>query len=198
MRKIDNSEKINVATAFVHKLMELMNPNRCLKVAISNFSVFETSTLPFQVASGFDWETKLSESDKFDLILGDLPLGMNKRQDYVFGLKKIKIRQNWIEIVKSLTHLNDNGVALFLVEPSGFGSMEGSKLEEAINSEGYFVNAILNAPEGILQPETSITPIFVLITKKETNSVFLAELINNSQSKQVANNYCSKVVPGDL
>ncbi len=38
----------------------------------------------------------------------------------------------------------------------------------------------------------------LLITKKETNSVFLAELINNSQSKQVANNYCSKVVPGDL
>ncbi|WP_341737229.1 RNA-binding domain-containing protein [Microcoleus sp. CAWBG640] len=198
MRKVDKSERISVVAALVHGLTKLMSAEKCLKISMSNFSVFEIVDSSFQTVSGFDWENELGSSEKFDFILGDLPLGMSKRQDYEFGDEKLKIRQNWVEILKSLKFLDENGAALYLVEPTCFGTSEGAKLEGAFNSEGYFVNAIFNAPEGILNPETYITPVFVLITKKKTSSIFLAELLNETQSLEVAKKYYSGTVSNDL
>ncbi len=198
MRNFDKSEKKSVVATLVKELMELMNAKRRLKISISNFSVFEATGSSFHVAGGFDWVSELSESDKFDFILGDFPLGLTKRQDYEFGNSRLKIRQNWGEILTSLKFLNENGMGLYLVEPSCFGSSEGSKLEDKLNSEGCFVSAIFNAPEGILHPETSITPVFVLIIKQKTNVVFLAELLSESQALQVARNYYSGTVAADL
>lgn len=198
MRKDNKSENLSIVAAFTHELMKLMNAESCLKITISNFSVFDSIVSPFQDASGFDWDSKFINSDKFDFILGDLPLGMSKRQDYEFGAKNLKIRQNWVEILKSLKLLNENGAALYLVEPTCFSSSEGKKFENALNSGGYFVNAIFNTPEGLLQPKTSIIPVFVLISKKKTTSVFLAELLNESQASEVAQNFYSGTVGNDL
>lgn len=198
MRKINKSEKLSIVSAFVHELIKLMGAEICLKIAISNFSVFDSIVLSFQYASGFDWLNEIGNSDKFDFILGDFPLGMNKRQDYEFGTKKLKIRQNWIEILKSVKLLKDNGASLYLVEPRCFGTSEEKKLEEALNLEGYFVNAIFNTSEGILQPETSIIPVLVLITKKKANSIFLAELLDKAQASEVAKNYYSETSGNDL
>ena len=108
MRNIDKSEKVSIVAAFVHELMNVMNAERCLKISISNFSVFNAVSTPLQNASGFEWAVGLGDTDKFDLILGDLPLGMN-REEYQFRDKKLKTRQNWIEILKSIKFLNENG-----------------------------------------------------------------------------------------
>jgi len=197
MRNVDKSEKVRIVTAFVHGLMNVMNAERCLKISISNFSVFDVVNNSFQNVSGFEWENGIDGAGKFDLILGDLPLGMN-RNEYQLGDKKLKIRKNWMEILKSLKFLNENGAGLYLVEPICFSTSEGARFEGVLNSNGYFVNAIFNAPEGLLHPETLITPVFALITKRKTNSVFLAELLNESQSSEVANSYYSGANAGDL
>ncbi|MCI5136950.1 MAG: hypothetical protein D3922_00725 [Candidatus Electrothrix sp. AR1] len=126
-----------------------------------------------------------------------MPIGMG-RKSYEFGGNKLKVRSNWGMILHSLQYLSENGIAIFLVEPYGFGLGGGKRLEEALNFEGYFVSAILNAPEGILRPETSITPVFVVIKKDETNSVFIAELLNESQARQVPKDYYSGVIARDL
>ena len=178
--------------------MKLMNAESCLKIAISEFPVFDLVISFSQNASGFDWDSKIPNGGKFDFILGDFPLGMSKRQDYEFEYNNLKVRQNWVEILKSVKLLNENGAALYLVEPTCFGTSEGKRFENALNSEGYFVNAIFNTPEGILQPETSIIPVFALITKTKTNSVFLAELLNESQALEVAQNYYSRTAGNDL
>ena len=123
---------------------------------------------------------------------------MSKSEDYKFGSVTLKTRQNWIEILKSIKLLNQKGVALYLVEPTCFSNSEGKKLEDALNSAGYFVNAIFNAPDGILQPETSINPVFVLITKNKTNTVFLADLLNEPQASEVAHNFHSETVGNNL
>jgi hypothetical protein len=198
MRNFDKSAKISIVAILVKELLELMDAKKLLKISLSNFSIFEPINSSFQITNGLNWVDKLSENDKFDFILGDFPFGMTKRQDYEFGNNRLKIRQNWGEILKSLTFLNEYGMGLYLVEPTCFGSSEGSKLEDILNSEGYFVSAIFNAPEGILLPETSITPVFVMITKKKTNMVFLAELLGESQALQVAKNYYSGTTAGDL
>lgn len=198
MSKYNKSEKLSIVAAFAHELIKQRDAKSCLKITISNFSIFDSIELPFQDASGFNWDNEIENSGKFDFILGDLPLGMNKRQDYEFGSVKLKVRQNWEEILKSVKLLNDNGAAVYLVEPTCFSVSEGKKLEDALNSEGYFVNAIFNTPEGILQPETSITPVLVLITKKKTNSVFLAELMNEHQASEIVQNFQSKIIGHDL
>ena len=188
MSNYNKSEKLSTVATFVNELMKLRSANSCLKITISNFSVFESIASSLQDSHGFDWDNEIVNSREFDFILGDLPLGMNKRQDYEFRAARLKIRQNWVEILKSVKLLNKSGGALYLVEPTCFSSTEGKKLEDALNAEGCYVNAILNAPEGILQPETSITPVFVLITKKKTNAVFIAELLNEFQASEVAQN----------
>ena len=198
MSKYNKSEKLGIVAAFTHELMRQRDIKSCLNIAISNFSVFDLIELPFQDVSGFGWEEEIGNRGEFDFILGDFPLGMNKRQDYEFGATTLKIRQNWLEILKSVKLLNENGVAIYLVEPTCFSSSEGKKLEDALNSEGYFVNALFNTPEGILQPETSISPVFAFITKKKTNSVFIAELLNESQAIEVAQNFHAEIISNDL
>jgi hypothetical protein len=198
MSKDNKSEKLDIIAAFVHELMNTRGGESVLHVCISNFSVFSSLSSNFKVVSGFDWRSKIADGEKYDFIFGDFPLGMGKREDCKIGSETLKIRQNWVEIVKSINLLNDNGLALYLVEPIGFSASEGKKLEDALNSEGYFVNAILNAPERILQPETTITPVFVLISKKKTNTIFIAELLSESQGAEIARKFCSGAFGKDL
>ncbi|WP_446010115.1 RNA-binding domain-containing protein [Candidatus Electrothrix sp.] len=196
---INKTEEIKTVASFVNELISLARLKSYLNIAASNFFVFENVQFDTRVVFGlYSWERCLSKIDKFDLILGDLPLAMGRPELYEFGKNKLKIRCNWREILKSLQYLSENGLAIFIVEPYGFGISEGKKLEAALNSEGYFISAIFNAPEGILRPETSITPVFVVIKKGKTNSVFIAELLDESQAHQVAKNYHSGIIAEDL
>ncbi|MDM8542874.1 putative DNA binding domain-containing protein [Desulfococcaceae bacterium HSG9] len=197
MNKMDKSTKINIVAEFANEVKILAKSKRCLRLAISNFSVFDIEDSNFDIASGLSWVNEISHDAKYDLILGDLPLGMN-RINFEFGDNKLKIRRNWVELLNALKFLKINGVAIFLVEPTVFSLNDGVEIENALNSEGYFVNAIFNAPQGILQPETSITPVFILISSKQTDSIFIAELYNENQSREVAKNYFSNVDSGDL
>ena len=197
MNKMDKSTKKSVVTSFLNEVKSLAKAEHCLKLSISNFSVFDISEPSIQTVSGFDWINEIPEGSKFDLILGDLPFGMN-RKEYEFGGHKLKIPRNWADLLTSLQLLKVDGIAIFLVEPIAFGSTEGVRLENALNSEGYFVNGIFKAPEGLLLPETSITPVFVLISTNPTKSIFLAELLNESQSRAAAKNYFSELDAGDL
>ena len=197
MSKYNRPEKLSIVAAFAQELMKQRDAERCLKITISNFSIFDSIEFPFQDASGFDWDNEIVNSGEFDFILGDLPLRMSNRQDYEFGSVKLKVRQNWVEILKSVKLLNGNGAAVYLVEPTCFSATEGKEFEDALNSEGYYVNAIFNTPEKIL-PEISITPVLVLITKKKTNSVFLAELMDEDQATEAVKNFHSKNIGHDL
>jgi hypothetical protein len=198
MSNNDNSEKLNIVAAFVSKLMDLKGGKSVLHICISHFSVFGALSTNVKIVNGFDWPSDIAEGEEFDFIFGDFPLGMEKIEVCKFGSKKLKARQNWIEIVKSINLLSDDGLAIYLVEPTGFSTSEGKKLEGALNSEGYFVNAIVNSPEGILQPETSITPVFLLISKKKRNTMFIAELISESQGSEIAKNFFSEEFSKDL
>ena len=65
----------------------------------------------------------------------------------------IKTRTNWIDIFKSLFSLNDSGYGIYIIEPFQ-RSEEWLKYQEQLKKKGLFINAIFNAPQGILQPQT--------------------------------------------
>jgi len=198
MRNIDNFTQIDVVTAFVNELKLLSNAESCLKLEVSNCPVFDTTDHDVQVARGFNWVSGISSGSKFDLICGDLPLAVKPNMDIEFGGYKLKIRRNWIEIINAVKLLKNDGLGIFLVEPSAFSSNEGQRVEKALNTEGCFINAIFNAPQGLLAPQTAITPVFIVITHNEPSSIFVAELLNESQSRNVASNYISSLDDGNL
>ncbi len=189
MSNDNKSEKIDIVAAFIHELMNIRGGKSALHICTSNFSVFDSLSSNVKVVSGFDWLSKVTENERYDFIFGNFPLGIRRREEYELGSEKLKIRQNWGEIAKSLNLLSDDGLAIYLVEPTGFSMAEGKKFENTLNLEGYFINAIVNTPEGILQPETSICPVFVLISKNISHTIFIAELQNESQSAKIAKNF---------
>lgn len=197
MDTMDKLTNLNIIAGFVNEVKSQTKSVYCLKISMSNFSIFKIENTGIHLADGVDWANKITTNPEFDLILGDLPLGMN-RVDYEFGGNNLKIRRNWAELLSALKFLKAGGTAIFVVEPTAFSSNEGVKIENTLNSEGYFIGAIFNAPQGLLQPETSITPVFVVINTNPTNSIFVAELLNETQSREVVKNYFSGVDSGGL
>ncbi|HQV93355.1 MAG TPA: hypothetical protein PLF41_02730, partial [Anaerolineales bacterium] len=159
------------------------------------FSAF--SAVDFEGAQVVRFSSEIDKDAKFDLIVGDLPFGMDQ-VDAEFKGEKIKVPRNWAEILQALLFLEDDGTALYLMEPLGFSTIAGQKIEKLLNKNGFFASALFNAPEKILQPTTSITPIVVTITKKATPKLFVAELLNENQAEQIVDKYFASTGGDDL
>ena len=54
---------------------------------ICEMGYFNIEGAGFHQAIGPDWVKKITSGSEFDLILGDLPLGMGGRIDYEFNLE---------------------------------------------------------------------------------------------------------------
>jgi Putative DNA-binding domain/Type I restriction modification DNA specificity domain len=189
------STDIGIVNAFVHEWAHCSGASSVLHVKASSFNLFPNiHNLKTQEV---DAAQSIPISAVYDLILGDLPLGLNK-VEWNDGAKTINFQQNWLEILKSLGYLGINGTALFLLEPLGFSTTKGVTFEKELNERGFFVNAIINCPEKILQPETAITPIFIVLSRKSTNQLFVAELFEVAQAREVARTYFSKTDEGSL
>ena len=126
------------------------------------------------VGDPFDILDKIEKS--FDFIVGDLLLGMNI-QTWNYEAENITIRtkKNWLIILKSLLKINENGFGLFLVEPV-FGSKKWADFLNILNEHGYFISSVFNPPEKLLAPHTTLQPNLVLISKNQSDQIFLAEL----------------------
>lgn len=197
MDKMDKTAKLDIIAQFANEVRSQAKSKCCLKISMSEFFIFKKEGAGFHLADGIDWANAITTNSEFDLILGDLPLGLN-REDCDFRGINLKIRRNWIELMSALKLLKADGIAIFLVEPTAFSSNEGIKFENTLNSEGYFINAFFNAPQGVLLPLTSITPVFALITTQKSNSVFVAELLNEAQSMEAVKNFFSGIDGGDM
>lgn len=184
-----NSLKKNIVSAFFHELIKVRKSERCLKVSISDSSVFELNS-SFQEAVGTSWYEQIEIGEKFDFILGDIPLGSQEKKEYQFGRQFIKAtKSNWIEIFKILEILDNTGCALCIVEPNFFMSPKSQNFEEILNAESFFINAVFNTPEGICHPQSSIQPIILLIQREARELVFVGELLDEWQSKEIARNF---------
>jgi hypothetical protein len=187
---MQESKEKNIVCAFVHELAIFSGAKSLLHIQASAFNLFyDLYDLEFQEVNA---SANITENARYDLILGDLPLGLNV-VEWKDGDVTIKTRQNWIEILKSLNHLEVNGIALFLLEPIGFTSSAGVMFENELNQRGLFVNSYVNLPPSILEPHTSLVPVFVVISKKKSNKLFVFELLNDKQARELARNYCSGV-----
>lgn len=174
--------------AFVDEWISRSSANSLLYVNLTNFGVFSSAKLNnSRIVSSL---SEVEKDEKFDLVIGDFPFGMRPIEMEYNG-EILRIPQNWRDILNSLSHLRGDGEALYLIEPLGFSNSRGQKFEKILNKNGYYVKGFFNTPEKILQPVTSITPVIVAVSKKTPQKLFVAELLNLTQAKQVVELYFS-------
>lgn len=173
-------------SAFIERWIARSHPDSILHMKVSPWDVFHSLDIPNIYITSL--KTGLIIDSNHDLIIGDLPLGW-MTVDCDYQGEKLKVPRNWCEILASLEHLNEYGNALHILEPIGFGSVRGKRFEALLNRNGFYISAYVRLPEGILQPETSLTPVLAVFTKHPAPSVFVEELINPSQAEYLVDNY---------
>ena len=168
-------ENNKILLNLVHHFIHLFKIKKTLFLNYSDFVIFEGLSKSISKTLFRD-QSISSDKEKYDLIIGNLPLGMPKREWIDSGKEiNIKARANWIDVFKSLFSLNDSGYGIYLVEPI-FYSKEWLKFQEQLKKKGFFVNAIFNAPQGILRPLTYLQPNLIIISKIDNPQLFIAEL----------------------
>lgn len=199
----ENGFYVEITNHIVKEFQKAVSPKRVLYMNISEFSVFsdieglagtvclwgknkgERST---NVLVGDPLLTLDTINSKFDFIVGDLPLGMQKVAIDREDKKSVKIKKNWLMLYASLAKLNDEGLGVYIVEPAVW-SLDWKIFAGKIQSEGFYVNAILNTPENVLKPYTSLRPNIVLISRKKTEKIFIAELTDVESVKTIVTNF---------
>lgn len=194
---MNQTDKINIINSFVKEIKSIPNLQHCLNLAVSNQNIFNISEPNIQTVSRSDWQEVIREDTQYDLILGDFPLETSPI-NYQFGNFNLSLSKSWANILSSLKRLKTDGIAIFIAEPNTFASKRGMKIVNALNAEGYYINGIFNAPQGILEPESAVTPLLILITQTQTDYHFIGELLNEFQAKKLANNYFDKISSNDL
>jgi len=189
-----------IVNSFLTSVLGQPKGVRILEITNGHMPVVEVNNATVKQEYKPEWKSEISKEKQFDFILGNLPFGLRPSDEaYVFGEVELgRIRQNWLDILDSLPLLSDGGLGVYTLEPNGFSLHNGARLEEALNLNGFYINAILNCPKEILKPLAGIQPILVLISKKKVDSVFVAELLDESQACSVATNFLSNITPEKL
>ena len=175
-------------STLIEFLKEIGNSDTNENSLILNLSTFKTfNSIDFENSTILTNEGDLkSNKTKFDLIIGDLPFGLN-RVESILPFKP-KINSNWNFMYEGLQRLSENGFALFLIEPAILYSTVGKSYLSALEKENFFYNGAFNVPEKVFQPHTSFRPILLSFSNKQTSDLFISEL-NEENTKEISSNY---------
>ncbi len=193
MKESNNKILLNL----VQKYIDSFEPKRTLFLDYSDFVIFEgLSKSTIKII--FRDQSISSGKEKFDLIIGNLPFGMPRRE-WIDKDKEIyiKARANWIDLFKSLFLLNDSGYGIYICEPIQ-RSEEWLKFQGQLKKKEFFINAIFNTPQGILQPLTFLQPNLIIISRIDNPLLFVAELNDLESLETIINNFKNLFNSGSL
>lgn len=125
--------------------------------------------------------TPINEIDpekKYDMIVSKLPIGplMNKSDS-----------ANRIAEA-SLSHLSDNGIAVFTFMKS-FIYARGKQWLVNLSTKGYYYNAILDMPINSYGSITHADAVIIIFSKKNAEQVFVAPLSDEAISGKILDNF---------
>ncbi|SDL83446.1 Putative DNA-binding domain-containing protein [Salinimicrobium catena] len=170
------------ATSEFIKTFIQKNPiNSSLKVKESHLKTIDPN-IPFDVKANNIQQIKKS----YDFIFGAYSFG-KKSQSFELSKNK-KFPFTWIKIYDSLKHLNPTGMGFFVVEPLLLYSKMGDHFMGKLEEQGFYLNMVLNIPEGIYIPHSAFTPILIGMSRKNSEKLFIAEL-NSMNAEDVNYNF---------
>lgn len=184
-----------IVDKFVNALATLRIAESAITIRISNDPSLDLSDAGTKV-EGFDWLDGIDRSPSYDFVVVDLPLGMGRKKIDIGG-STISARGNWVELLKALRLLASNGLCIAIVEPPAFGISEGPKFQEALATEGFYLNGVFNAPPNLLT-STAIRPVIVAFSRENRSSLFIAELQDEDQAVAIAQAFTRNVAANSL
>jgi hypothetical protein len=165
-------------------LADAMQATSRLLVKTSDFNEFEHYIADKTVVSREELISTPS-GQPFDFIAGDLPLGSKPVtfEDASHGIT-LRANQNWVDIYHSLNHLNDNGLAMFLIEP--FFCRQGwTDFTDTLESQGFFFVATFRFAEHFMS-NTSLRPTVVVFSRQKREFLFVGDIERQSSVKELA------------
>jgi len=193
----DSIPKNNAVNTFILEFSKAISAIKLLYLRFSEFNVFaDFTTLNPMIMSAFNMP---AQSERFDLVVGDFPIGMDQFT-WETPDKKTKVRgkRSWIMLFQSLFTLTDSGFGVFIVEPSFLFSTQGVKFQREMNNAGFYLNAVLNTPEKVLHPYTSVQVIILIVSRRSAEKLYVAELAEQTVVKDIVNNLVNGVNTHDL
>ena len=199
-----NGLRTELFKSFVNSLLNVHNVENVLIVDNPDkkpsmkqpFGMLSTDYFPDTVQTEEKFFLDLDYNEgTFDLILGNIPMGLRSRSkaESLFNHNK----QNWDIIYQLSENLNKDGIGVFLLESLGFHGSIGSKFIDSMKDRGVYVNGYLNLPEKFLEPLTSIRPILV-VTSKSDKGFQLGVLTQPESIDQVVKEFFGKGVDKKL
>ena len=113
------------------------------------------------------WGDSNYDNGPFDLVIGDIPINLKRLHSHIWKNLNTKSSNSlsWELIYQYSQLLANNGVGVFLIGPTGFGS-KGKKFIEELKQIGVFIKGYINLPKNTLS-NTSIRPILVIVGREE-------------------------------
>ncbi len=190
-----NSKNKPVLKAFTDEWKKKLSPASFLYIESSHSSLFSPPENAHIVQMHALQE--IDQARRYDFIMGDFPYDMPP-VEWKKGKHTLSVPENWLFILKAVGFLEKKGVAMFTIENYGFSTSEGTEFEKALNEKGYYVNGYINMPHKSLQQKDIFSPVIVILSTVKTDSIFLAELTDKDQARQVVRNYFSGKDRGEI
>lgn len=187
------TEDLATVNALAKEICSALNLKKSLLLQLSTFETFsEFSKHATDTIKNSIHPDIFNIEKKYDFIVGDLPFGM-RRVEWSDEKRNIKVktRQNWVAILQSLFLLTEKGYGLFLIEPA-FWSTDWKRFTEVLNGYDFYLNAVFNPPEKMLYPHTKLQPYLVLISRKDTEKLFIAEAAEIETIQTIISNFLNE------
>jgi hypothetical protein len=116
----------------------------------------------------------MPKTGEWDLIVGDLPIGMKSE----FNGRQVS---HTLKVISEACHrIAPNGALIVVGEPS---LLRGASIgiRSVLQGTGCVLSAILNAPDGLLQPYTTLRPNLYVVTRADATDEFVGEMSDIDQ-----------------
>jgi len=131
-----------------------------------------------------------------DVVVSNLPFGVRSKEPLVLESasgNSIELRDDLGHLIlaAAISHLNDDGMGIFVVPPSFFFSSRS--VLNHFSELGFGVEAAFALPAGSFAPYTSILTYLIVVRKKQIERMFVAQLANDEKTdQQILTNFHNK------
>lgn len=119
------------------------------------------------------WMNSTFENGPFDLIFGDIPLGLRGRHPHIETPRTSNLSWNLIHQFSEM--LSQKGLGFFIMTPRGFDTSQGDVFLDFLRTRQIYVVGYLKLPDTLYEPITSIKPVLMIVSRR-VNEVVIGEL----------------------
>lgn len=188
-------EVVQIIKSFIEEFYrQSVNEGKVLYYNKSEYLLFEIPEIISQIDNQ-KFPTPLPNSNKYSLIIANLPFGM-RSIEFPEGIILKRFNENHVDILNLTKILKSTGFMLAIVESNLLLTRSGKTLLKELEQNDYYINGYIRLPERALAPNSNYTPSIAIISKSRTQKLFVAEMLNSEQAKQIARNYFSYEASG--